>query len=89
MSDDMIGTLVRWERRGQWLTARIDFPGPRGIWVGTVVDPGNYVGLSEFAPKQALQVGDRLPNLRGELLTVIAENVTAVGSVTPERGEQQ
>lgn len=73
MSDDLTGKLVRWESKGQWLTARVDFPGPRGIWVGTVVDPGNYVGLSEFAPKQAARPGDRLPNLRSELLTVIAE----------------
>jgi hypothetical protein len=72
-TSDLTGELVRWESRGQWLTARVDFPGPRGIWVGTVVDPGNYIGLSEAAPKQAVKAGDRLPNLRSELLTVITE----------------
>lgn len=81
MSDDgMIGKLARWEHRGQWFTARVtggDGGSGRGALVGEVVDPGNYIGLSEFAPKQALRIGHELPNLRPELLTVVEESVDA------------
>lgn len=79
---DLIGKLVRWERKGQWFIARVtggDGGSGRGSLTGEVVDPGNYIGrLSEFAPKQALPVGRQLPNLRPELLTVIDE-VSDVG----------
>jgi len=82
MSDDMIGKLVRWEHdRGQWFTARVtggDGGSGRGSLVGEVVDPGNYVGVSEFAPKQALEFGAEMPNLRPELLTVIDEEAPGV-----------
>lgn len=77
MSDtDMIGKLVRWENRGQWFTARVtggDGGSGRGSYLGEVVDPGNYTGLSPFAPKEWLRVGQELPNLRPELLAVIDE----------------
>jgi hypothetical protein len=78
MSDEvLIGKLVRWERGRQWLIARVDGTGTRrGRWRGTVVNPGNYIGLSEFAPKQALGVGDVLPNLHPELLTMIDESAS-------------
>lgn len=82
MSDtDMIGKLVRWENKGQWFTARVtgyDGGSGRGSLTGEVVDPGNYIGLSEFAPKQVLKVGDELPNLRPDLLAVVEEEVSDV-----------
>jgi hypothetical protein len=73
---DLTGKLVRWDNKGQWFTARVtggDGGSGRGSWTGEVVDPGNYIGLSEFAPKQALHVGQELPNLRPELLAVLDE----------------
>lgn len=73
---DLTGKLVRWECDGQWLTARVEGTGTRrGTWRGSVVDPGNYIGLSMHAPKKTVRFGDWLPNLRGELLTVIDEEV--------------
>lgn len=84
MSDnDMTGKLVRWEHEsGQWFTARVTGHRPGaggGTYEGTVVDPGNYIGLSMFAPKQVLRVGQELPNLAPMLLTVIGEEVSDVG----------
>jgi len=73
---DLTGSLVRWEYEGQWFTARIteDVCSSAGSrWIGEVVDPGNFIGLSEFAPKQVLRVGQRVPNLLSGLLTVIGE----------------
>lgn len=83
---DMIGKLVRWEHRGQWFTARVtggDGGSGRGSLTGEVVDPGNYVSLSMFAPKQPLKVGVELPNLALDLLTVVDES--AAGSQVGER----
>jgi hypothetical protein len=78
---DLVGKLVRWECQGQWLTARVDGAGMRdATWRGTVVDPGNYHGLSDFAPKQALYVGDTVPNLRAALLTVVDEATPSMGA---------
>lgn len=73
MSESMIGKLVRWERKGQWFTARVTGKGhgASGTFAGVVVDPGNYTGVSVYAPKVALREGDSLPNLVPELITVI------------------
>lgn len=77
---DLTGKLVRWECQRQWFTARVGGTGTqRGTWRGEVVDPGNYVGLSLFAPKQAVKVGQWLPNLVGALLTVIDEETPGIG----------
>lgn len=77
MDETMIGKLVRWQHeRGQWFTARVtgyDGGSGRGSLTGVVVDPGNYIGVSEFAPKQAWRVGDVVPNLVRDLITVIDE----------------
>jgi hypothetical protein len=72
---EMIGKLVRWESDGQWLVARITGKGSgaAGSLAGEVVDPGNYTGLSSFAPKESVSVGDTLPNLLPDLITVIDE----------------
>lgn len=83
MSEDMIGKLVRWEHeRGQWFTAKVTGHRPGaggGTFTGTVVDPGNYIGISIFAPKEALRVGQELPNLAPLLLTVVDESGSGVG----------
>lgn len=73
--DVMIGKLVRWESDGQWLVARVTGEGfgTGDSLRGEVVDPGNYIGLSPFAPKVSLKVGDVVPNLQPDLITVIDE----------------
>lgn len=76
MSETLIGKLVHWEFKGQWFTARIVEDGLNGTgtrWIGEVVDPGNYIGLSEFTPGKALTVGERVPNLLEALLRVVPE----------------
>jgi hypothetical protein len=76
MSGDLIGKLVRWECRGQWFTARVtdgDGGSGRGSFVGEVVDPGNFSGMSPFATEECLRVGQELPNLVADCLTVIDE----------------
>lgn len=85
---DLTGKLVRWECDGQWLTARIEGTGTRrATWRGTVVDPGNYIGLSPYAPKQTVRFRDWLPNLRAELLTVI-DGQPAAGIGHPDEHDE-
>lgn len=48
---DLIGKTVQWEYEGQWLplrwfTATIDSRADDGTYTGTVVNPGNYRGLT-------------------------------------------
>jgi len=63
----MIGKLVRWERDGQWFTAKVHGTGViRGSWAGEVVDPGNW---GHPLREKALAVGEWLPNLHEEFLT--------------------
>lgn len=74
MTDNMIGKLVRWECRGQWFVARVtggDGGSGRGSLTGEVVDPGTYV--TGYAERGGLNVGEVLPNLRPELITVVAD----------------
>lgn len=70
MNEDLEGQLVRWTGHewfpGQWFTARIEAPNGWGGWTAEVVDPGNFSDDG-----RCLQVGQKLPNLRRDLITLL------------------
>jgi hypothetical protein len=76
---EMIGRLVRWENDGRWFTARVTGHGKfrYDAWSGEVVDPGNYVWSAPhpyFVEAPPLVVGQVLPNLLFQFLTVVDES---------------
>lgn len=72
---DLVGKVVKWENDGQWFTAEITGTGvTSGSWCGTVVDPGNYVGMGGVHPyfeETPLAPGQHLPNLAWSLIDVV------------------